>query len=141
MDKGDKEVTKQDLVAKVMMEVLGRLPSDMVSASLTQRMRSNIPTVFSWGSSIGPDSFLASIMLLVVIIVVVVVVGGVSSIIKLSFVVIGWAYAFHKDKASSVRVPVANVTLFSSTQLLRENTDSIRSNQRMRPTAYSVPLK
>ncbi|GJS07193.1 hypothetical protein Tco_0363989 [Tanacetum coccineum] len=32
----------------------------------------------------------------------------------------GWAYAFHQDKASSVRVPVANVTLFSSTQLLRE---------------------
>nr|GEU89286.1 hypothetical protein [Tanacetum cinerariifolium] len=30
MDKGDKEVTKQDLVAKVVMEVLGRLPSDMV---------------------------------------------------------------------------------------------------------------
>nr|GEW85278.1 putative reverse transcriptase domain-containing protein [Tanacetum cinerariifolium] len=30
MDKGDMEVTKQDLVAKVVMEVLGRLPSDMV---------------------------------------------------------------------------------------------------------------
>nr|GEU36161.1 reverse transcriptase domain-containing protein [Tanacetum cinerariifolium] len=26
----------------------------------------------------------------------------------------GWAYAFHQDKASSVRIPVANVTLFSS---------------------------
>nr|GEX43109.1 hypothetical protein [Tanacetum cinerariifolium] len=26
---------------------------------------------------------------------------------------IGWAYAFHQDKASTVRVPVANVTLFS----------------------------
>ncbi|GJS58859.1 hypothetical protein Tco_0653643 [Tanacetum coccineum] len=35
-----------------------------------------------------------------------------------------WAYAFHQDKASSVRVPVANVTLFYSTHLLRENTDS-----------------
>nr|GEZ88039.1 reverse transcriptase domain-containing protein [Tanacetum cinerariifolium] len=32
----------------------------------------------------------------------------------------GWAYAFHQDRASSVRVPVANVTLFSSTHLLRE---------------------
>ncbi|GJY59843.1 hypothetical protein Tco_0459735 [Tanacetum coccineum] len=52
-----------------------------------------------------------------------------------------WAYAFHQDKASSVRVPVANVTLFSSTQLLRENTDSVRSNQRTRSTAPSVPLK
>ncbi|GJR98095.1 hypothetical protein Tco_0270269, partial [Tanacetum coccineum] len=36
----------------------------------------------------------------------------------------GWAYAFHQDKASSVKVPVANVTLFSSAYLLRENTDS-----------------
>ncbi|GJW30327.1 hypothetical protein Tco_0047202 [Tanacetum coccineum] len=37
---------------------------------------------------------------------------------------ISWAYAFHQDKASSVRVPVANVTLSSSAHLLRENTDS-----------------
>ncbi|GKG21288.1 hypothetical protein Tco_0383883, partial [Tanacetum coccineum] len=37
-----------------------------------------------------------------------------------------WAYAFHQDKASSVRVPVANVTLFSLAHLLRENTDSVR---------------
>ncbi|GKF96698.1 hypothetical protein Tco_0292519, partial [Tanacetum coccineum] len=29
----------------------------------------------------------------------------------------------HQDKASSVKVPVANVTLFSSAHLLRENTD------------------
>ncbi|GKF96021.1 hypothetical protein Tco_0288756, partial [Tanacetum coccineum] len=35
-----------------------------------------------------------------------------------------WAYAFHQDKASSVKVPVENVTLSSSTHLLRENTDS-----------------
>ncbi|GKA27362.1 hypothetical protein Tco_0713530 [Tanacetum coccineum] len=41
-----------------------------------------------------------------------------------SFLVFGWAYAFHQDKASSVKVPVANVTLFSSAHLLRENTDS-----------------
>nr|GEW39841.1 putative ribonuclease H-like domain-containing protein [Tanacetum cinerariifolium] len=37
---------------------------------------------------------------------------------------IGWAYAFHQDKASLVRVPVANVTLSSSAYLLREDTDS-----------------
>ncbi|GJU05056.1 hypothetical protein Tco_1121486 [Tanacetum coccineum] len=36
----------------------------------------------------------------------------------------GWACAFHQDKASSVKVPVANVTLFSLAHLLRENTDS-----------------
>nr|GEW53639.1 ABC transporter C family member 13 [Tanacetum cinerariifolium] len=67
----------------------------MQNASLTQSMGSNIPTVFSLGSSIGPDGFLPSIMLLVVIIVVVVVkfvvVGGVPSIVKLSFMVIVFA--------------------------------------------------
>ncbi|GJU11804.1 hypothetical protein Tco_1134200 [Tanacetum coccineum] len=51
---------------------------------------------------------------------------------------IGWAYAFHQDKSSSFRVPVANVTLFSSPHLLRENTDLVRSNQRIRPTAPYV---
>ncbi|GJR25925.1 hypothetical protein Tco_1102157 [Tanacetum coccineum] len=94
-------------------------------------------------------SFLSSILLLVVIIVAVVivvvmvilvfvvvsiivivfVVGGVSSIIKLSFMIIGslhrTANEFHHDKASSVRVPVANFTLLSSVQLLWENTDSV----------------
>ncbi|GJX63861.1 hypothetical protein Tco_0296761 [Tanacetum coccineum] len=53
----------------------------------------------------------------------------------------GWACAFHQDKASSVKVPVVNVTMSSSTHLLRENTDSVRSNQWMRSTAPSVPLK
>ncbi|GKC19201.1 hypothetical protein Tco_1021351 [Tanacetum coccineum] len=33
MDMGDKEVTKQDLVAKVVIEVLGRLLGDMVMMS------------------------------------------------------------------------------------------------------------
>ncbi|GJV87917.1 hypothetical protein Tco_1531855, partial [Tanacetum coccineum] len=53
---------------------------------------SSIPTVFSWGGSISPDSFLPSIMLLlvinvavviVVVVILVVVVGEGSSIIKL----------------------------------------------------------
>ncbi|GKD14240.1 hypothetical protein Tco_1198647, partial [Tanacetum coccineum] len=109
------------------------------------------------------------VVIVVAIIGVVFVIGGVSFIIKLLFVIIvwgleaitfpsmllgnppmkasrsfsvfGWAYVFHQDKASSVRVPVANVTLFSSAHLLRENTDSVLSNQRIRPTAPSVPLK
>ncbi|GJW83574.1 hypothetical protein Tco_0156719 [Tanacetum coccineum] len=51
------------------------------------------------------------------------------------------AYEFHHDRASSVKVPVANVTLFSLAQLLQENIDSVHSNQRMRSTAPSVPLK
>ncbi|GKA10036.1 hypothetical protein Tco_0689469, partial [Tanacetum coccineum] len=96
----------------------------MQGAFLTQGKASSIPTVFSWGGSISPKGFLPSIMLLVVIIVAVAIMivlvvvvggGGVSSIIKLSFVII--------------------------VQLLRENMDSVRSNQWMRPTAPSVPLK
>ncbi|GJT07169.1 hypothetical protein Tco_1194074 [Tanacetum coccineum] len=43
-----------------------------------------------------------------------------------------WAKEFHQDRASSIKVPVANFTLQSSVQLLRENTDSVRSNQRIR---------
>nr|GEX42186.1 hypothetical protein [Tanacetum cinerariifolium]GEX42193.1 hypothetical protein [Tanacetum cinerariifolium] len=75
------------------------------------------PTCFN----ISPKGFWPSILLLTVIIVtvaivvavvlvvvdaiigiVVVVVVGVPSIIKLAFVITGWAYAFHQDKASSV---------------------------------------
>nr|GEY45908.1 hypothetical protein [Tanacetum cinerariifolium] len=111
----------------------------MRGASFTQGTISSIPI----GGSISPEGFVSSILLLVVIIVtfvivvvifvfvvvaivrvvivvaiivVVVVVGDVSPILKLSFVINGWAYASHQDKASSVRVPVANVTLFSSAQ-------------------------
>ncbi|GJV49217.1 hypothetical protein Tco_1439429 [Tanacetum coccineum] len=48
-------------------------------------------------------------------------------------------YCFsYSDMALSVKVPVANAILFSSAQLLQENTDSVRSNQRMRSTAPSV---
>ncbi|GJY06203.1 retrovirus-related pol polyprotein from transposon TNT 1-94 [Tanacetum coccineum] len=116
----------------------------------------SIPFVLSWGGSISSGSFLLSILLVVVIIVVIVVVilkviifvivgvvivvaiigvvvfvGGVSSILKLSFVIIDflrrivfyWLLPGFEDKASSVRVPLANVTLFSSAHLLRENTD------------------
>nr|GEZ19919.1 reverse transcriptase domain-containing protein [Tanacetum cinerariifolium] len=46
-----------------------------------------------------------------------------------------------QDRASLVKVPVANFTLQSSVQLLQENTDSVRSNQRISPTAPSEPLK
>nr|GEW90416.1 hypothetical protein [Tanacetum cinerariifolium] len=45
------------------------------------------------------------------------------------------------DRASSVKVPVASFTLQSLIQLLWENTDSVRSNQQMRPTTPFVPLK
>ncbi|GKF76820.1 hypothetical protein Tco_0229290, partial [Tanacetum coccineum] len=52
--------------------------------------------------------------------------NSVQVILLARSIPIDWAYAFHQDKASSVRVPVANVTLFSSAHLLRENTDSVR---------------
>ncbi|GJT27902.1 hypothetical protein Tco_0908177 [Tanacetum coccineum] len=64
-----------------------------------------------------------------------------EGIILACSILIGWAYAFHQDKASLVRVPVANVTLTSLAHLLRENTDSVRSNQRMRNfSRTSVPI-
>ncbi|GKE17532.1 hypothetical protein Tco_1425109 [Tanacetum coccineum] len=67
--------------------------------------------------------------------------NSVQVILLARSIPIGWAYAFHQDKASSVRVPVANVTLFSSAYLLRENTDSIHLNQRMRSSSRSgVPV-
>ncbi|GJX84280.1 hypothetical protein Tco_0335054 [Tanacetum coccineum] len=103
----------------------------LVGASCTQGTVSNIPIV----GIIIPEGFLTPILLLVVIIVTVVIVAvilvivvvvaivGVVIVVAVIGVVVvvgGWAYAFHQDKASSVRVPVANVTLFSSAHLLRE---------------------
>nr|GEX23203.1 hypothetical protein [Tanacetum cinerariifolium] len=67
--------------------------------------------------------------------------NSVQGILLACSIPIGWAYAFHQDKALSVRVPVAKVTLFSSTQLLRENTSSVLSNQRISSIALFVPLK
>nr|GFD52802.1 hypothetical protein [Tanacetum cinerariifolium] len=49
------------------------------------------------------------------------------------------AKEFHQDRASSVKVPVANFTLQSSVQLLWENTDSVRLNQQISPMAPSEP--
>ncbi|GJS85798.1 hypothetical protein Tco_0752339 [Tanacetum coccineum] len=118
-------------------------------ASLAQREISGIQREISG----IPSVLLLTIVVAIVGVAVVVVAAGAvvesSSVVKLSFVVTRylhwsfacWAYAFHQDKASLVKVPVANVTLFSSAHLLRENTDSVRSNQRIRPTAPSVPLK
>nr|GEV47276.1 reverse transcriptase domain-containing protein [Tanacetum cinerariifolium] len=122
-------------------------------ASYTQRKVSmvpvvlSVPFVLSQGGSISPDSFLPFILLLVVVLVTVIifVVPVILIVVVVAIVVVVFVVAiieeFHQDKASSVRVPVANFTLQFSVQLLQENTDSVRSNQRMRPTAPSVPLK
>ncbi|GKC81493.1 hypothetical protein Tco_1137210 [Tanacetum coccineum] len=103
--------------------------------------------------SIRPEGFLSSVLLWLVIIVgvvgvsvTVVVVIESSFVVKLSFVITSywhrsWAKEIHQNRASSVKVPVSNFTLQSSVQLLRENTDSVRSNQRIRPTAPSISLK
>ncbi|GJS06617.1 hypothetical protein Tco_0363413 [Tanacetum coccineum] len=112
----------------------------------TKGMRSIISTV-----SISLEGFLPSILLLVMIIIAVVIVAVILVVVVVAIVgvvivvmIIGslaqncalvsdplasglcWEYAFHQDKASSVRVPVANVTLFSLAQLLLENTHSVR---------------
>ncbi|GJS15259.1 hypothetical protein Tco_0409731 [Tanacetum coccineum] len=108
-------------------------------AFLTQMKVSSIPIILSWVGSISPDGFLPSILLLVVIIVAVAIV--VVTVILVVVVGEGWANEFRQDKDSSVKVLVANFTLQSSVQLLWENTDSVRSNQQMRPIASSVPLK
>nr|GEU81339.1 hypothetical protein [Tanacetum cinerariifolium] len=93
-------------------------------------MGSNIPTVFSWGSSIGPEGFMPSILLLVVIIVVVVVIviviGDVPSIIKLFFVVI---------------VPdtvTAGKYRFSSFKLANEANSAFRTFEIERLTAHKL---
>ncbi|GJV93545.1 hypothetical protein Tco_1541358 [Tanacetum coccineum] len=115
----------------------------MQSTLSTKGMRSIISTV-----SISLEGFMPSILLLVVtvvivavilvVVVVVAIVGVVIVVMIIRVVVACWAYEFHQVKASSVRVPVENVTLSSLAHLLRENTDSVRSNQRMRPTAPSL---
>nr|GFA52054.1 hypothetical protein [Tanacetum cinerariifolium] len=118
-----------------------------LSTSSIQGKVSSIPTVLSWIDSISSDGFLPCILLVVVIMVTVIIVAVVLEIFVVVIVGVvivvasGWAYAFHQDKASLVRVPVANVILSSSAHLLRENTDSVRSYQQMSPTAPSVPLK
>ncbi|GJS81350.1 ribonuclease H-like domain-containing protein [Tanacetum coccineum] len=132
--------------------------SDQAKKGLIIGMRSIISTI-----SISPEGFLPFILLVVVIIVTVVnvvvmvilvvviaaIIGVVIIVTIIGVVVVVMIIGvvvveFHQDKASSVRASVANFTLQSSSQLLRENTDSVRSNQRMRPTApsvYPTPLK
>ncbi|GJU39756.1 hypothetical protein Tco_1192713 [Tanacetum coccineum] len=76
---------------------------------------------------LAPYSLTASyIPVILWLVIIVVVVGiGVTVVVIVAVVVVVvvecWAYAFHQDKASSVRVPVANVTLFSSVHLLQTN--------------------
>ncbi|GJY01605.1 hypothetical protein Tco_0359757 [Tanacetum coccineum] len=113
------------------------LSLQFLGASCTQRKVSMV----SFGR-ISPNSFLSSILLVVVIIVTVVIVVVILIVVVVAIVGVvivvaifrGWAYCIStkENKASLVREPVANVTLSSSAHLLRENTDSIRSNQRMR---------
>ncbi|GKB89318.1 hypothetical protein Tco_0961590 [Tanacetum coccineum] len=126
------------------LEAIVEIERRMKGASCTQGTVSSISIV----GSISPEGFLTPILLLVVMVVIVVVmvvvvvaVGGVPPILKLLFMVIGWENEFHQNKASSVSVLMANFTLFFSAHLLRENTNSIRLNQQMRPTAPFVPLK
>nr|GEV38885.1 hypothetical protein [Tanacetum cinerariifolium] len=90
---------------------------------LTQGKASSIPIVFSRGGSISPEGFLPSVLLFAVIIVVVAIVvtvvlvvvdaiirviaivGGVSSIIKLLFVIIGDLVGLFYSNRLSVCIP------------------------------------
>nr|GEY92203.1 hypothetical protein [Tanacetum cinerariifolium] len=98
------------------------------SISSTQGKVSSIPTILSWIDSISFDGFFPFILPVVVFMVTVIIVAVVLEIVVVVIVRVvivvanGWAYAFHHDKASLVRVPVANVTLCSSADLLRKNT-------------------
>ncbi|GJV15586.1 uncharacterized mitochondrial protein-like protein [Tanacetum coccineum] len=53
---------------------------------------------------------------------------------------LSWAQEFHQDRASSVKVQVANFALQSSVQLLWENIELVRSNQRIRASLSPVFL-
>ncbi|GJW43817.1 hypothetical protein Tco_0072616 [Tanacetum coccineum] len=70
--------------------------------------------IFGLGGSISPEGFLSSVLLWLVIIVAVVGVGVtvvVVIIVAVVVVVESWAKEFHQDRASSVKVPVANFNL------------------------------
>ncbi|GJR16417.1 hypothetical protein Tco_0799069 [Tanacetum coccineum] len=103
----------------------------MQGASCTQRKISmvlfSIPFILSWGGSISSDSLLPSILLVVVIVVTVVIVvvilvvvvvaivgvvfvvvvgSGVSSIIKLSFVIVGYFSCYWSSACPSVPISI-----------------------------------
>ncbi|GKE85096.1 hypothetical protein Tco_1558838, partial [Tanacetum coccineum] len=79
----------------------------MQGASFTQGTISSIPIVGSISPEVrGQYLFVRSIL------------NSVKVILLARSIPMGWAYAFYQDKASSVRVPVANVTLFSLAHLL-----------------------
>ncbi|GKB19805.1 hypothetical protein Tco_0853728 [Tanacetum coccineum] len=105
-------------------------------------------------------------VIIVVVFGIVVVGGGVSSIFNLSFVIVDsfscyWSSACPgvfvsimlmyennslvlKDTTESFRIQDRygnNGMSNPSAQLLRENTNSVRSTQRLRSTAPSIPLK
>ncbi|GJY86493.1 hypothetical protein Tco_0500519 [Tanacetum coccineum] len=111
----------------------------MQNTSSTQWEVSNIPTVLCWSGSITSNSFFPSVLLWLAIIIAIVGVGVtvvvvveksgtivgykvVNSWNLLTYVLrsfpftassipMGWAKEFHQDRASSVKVPVANFTL------------------------------
>ncbi|GKF22063.1 hypothetical protein Tco_0074385, partial [Tanacetum coccineum] len=55
------------LIGCKLLLVVGPLFLQFLGAFLTHGKDSSIPTIFSWGGSISPDSFLPSILLLLVI--------------------------------------------------------------------------
>ncbi|GKB17110.1 hypothetical protein Tco_0851033, partial [Tanacetum coccineum] len=110
--------------------------SFLVSTSFTQGKVSSIPI----GSSISLEGFLSFMLLLVVIIVMVVIVAVILVVVVIVIVGVVIIVVF----IGIVVVVVGVSSIFKPLFVIivaRENTDSVRSNQRMRPTAPSVPLK
>ncbi|GKD86590.1 hypothetical protein Tco_1357744, partial [Tanacetum coccineum] len=126
-------------------------PCVMQGASYTQRKISmvlfSIPFVFIWGGSLSSDSFLPSILLVVVIVVTVVIVvvilvvvivaivgvvfvvivgSGVSSIIKLSFVIVGSFSCYWSSACPSV--PISIVSIFHDRNLCFQSCGDTVSN-------------
>ncbi|GJV01889.1 hypothetical protein Tco_1335458 [Tanacetum coccineum] len=89
-------ITSSD-IGPLFLLVLGQMASVVTCITLN--------SAASWSDSIRPEGFLSSVMLWLVIIVAVV---GVDVTIVV-VVVESWAKEFHQDRASSVKVPVAEV--------------------------------
>nr|GEY59396.1 hypothetical protein [Tanacetum cinerariifolium] len=117
----------------------------MQGAFFTHGKASSIPTVFSWGGNISPKGFLPSILLLAVIIVAVAIVVTVVLIVVdtiIRVVVSDCKIHLLLDLSSGTILLYQELLEFRPGDLLlRENTDSVRLNQQMSPTAPSVPLK
>ncbi|GJV59638.1 hypothetical protein Tco_1465738 [Tanacetum coccineum] len=129
-----------------LLPVAGPLFLQFLSAFLTQGTVSSISIIFSWGGSISPEGFLSSVLLWLVIIVAVVGVGVTVVVVVVESSSVSDGKTRLPSSGLQFRDSISlsqllDIQTQSSVQLLRENTNSVLSNQQMRPIAPSVPLK